>query len=107
MKIRHLDGIKGSFYISNAELVWMGISIGISLTLSLLIPFPISIVAIIGTFLLLNFYLRRRIIARMGGMMGTGMFRPGTQHKQIAHPALRSYLQNISGKNLQVLTCGQ
>lgn len=92
----------------------MGISIGISLTLSLLIPFPISIVAIIGTFLLLNFYLRRRMIARMGGMMGTGMFSPiyepikyycmscGTQHKQIAHPALRSYLQNISGKNLQV-----
>jgi hypothetical protein len=89
------------------QLVWMGIFIGISLTLSLLIPFPISIVAIIGTFLLLNFYLRRRMIARMGGM--TGMFSPtstygsmkyycmscGTQHKKIACPKCGSRMKRI------------
>jgi hypothetical protein len=93
------------------QLIWLGISIGISLTLSLLIPFPISIVAIIGTFLLLNFYLRRRMIARMGGnsMMGAGMFSPtstygpmkyyymscGTQHKQIACPKCGSKMKRI------------
>lgn len=95
------------------QLIWMGISIGISLTLSLLIPFPISIVAIIGTFLLLNFYLRRRMIARMGSinnsMMGAGMFSPtstyglmkyycmscGTQHKQIACPKCGSKMRRI------------
>jgi len=55
-----------------------------------------------GTFLLFSYYLKRRMIARMGGisnsMMGAGMFSPtstygpikyycmscGTQHKQIA-----------------------
>jgi hypothetical protein len=90
----------------------MGISIGISLTLSFLIPFPISIVAIIGTFLLLNFYLRRRMIAKMGGinniMMGTGMFGPssngpmkyycmrcGTRHKQRACPNCGSKMKRI------------
>jgi hypothetical protein len=95
------------------QLVWMGISIGISLTLSVLIPFPISIVAIIGTFLLLNFYLRRRMIAKMGGinntMMGTGMFGPtstygpmkyycmscGTRHKQRACPKCGSKMKRI------------
>ena len=95
------------------QLVWMGISIGISLTLSLMIPFPISIVAIIGIFLLLNFYLRRRMIARMGGIndstMGAGMFNPtstyrpvkyycmscGTQHKQIACPKCGSKMKRI------------
>jgi hypothetical protein len=95
------------------HLIWMGMSIGISLTLSSLIPFPISIVVIIGTFLLLNFYLRRRMIARMGGinnsMMGAGMFSPtstygpmkyycmscGTQHKQIACPKCGSKMKRI------------
>jgi hypothetical protein len=98
---------------SNNIAVWMGISIGISLTLSLLIPFPISIVAIIETLLLLNFYLRRRMIVRMGGtnssMMGAGMFSLtstygsmkyyciscGTQHKKIACPKCGSRMKRI------------
>jgi hypothetical protein len=93
------------------QLIWMGISIGISLTLSLLIPFPISIITIIGTFLLLNFYLTRRMITRTGGinnsLMGAGMFNPtttygpmkyycmscGTQHKQIACPKCGSKMK--------------
>ncbi|HEY6163685.1 MAG TPA: hypothetical protein VIW25_02140, partial [Nitrososphaeraceae archaeon] len=49
------------------QLVWMGISVGISLTVSLLMPFPISLVTIIGAFLLINFYLRKRMMARMNG----------------------------------------
>lgn len=91
------------------QLIWMGISAGISLTLSLLIPFPISIVAIIGTFLLLNFYLRRRMMARMGSINNSMMFSPtstyglmkyycmscGTQHKQIACPKCGSKMRRI------------
>jgi predicted RNA-binding Zn-ribbon protein involved in translation (DUF1610 family) len=42
-------------------------SFGISLIISLVVPFPISIVAIMGTFLLLNIYLRKRMAARIGG----------------------------------------
>jgi hypothetical protein len=47
--------------------------------ISMLIPFSTSLVAVVGTFLLLTFYLRRRMIARMGSVKGTimtGMFSP-------------------------------
>src|SRR5687767_15770792 len=36
-----------------------------SLTISLLLPFPISLVSIIGVFILLNLYMRRRMMQRM------------------------------------------
>lgn len=93
-----LNSINKQFFIN--QLVWIGISFGISITISMLIPFPISLVAIVGTFLLLNFYLRKRMISRIGSVKGTiigGIFSPtssdggslkyycmscGTQHKQ-------------------------
>ena len=58
-------------YLFN-QIVWLGISLGISLTISVLVPFPISLVAIIGVFSLLNLlYMRRRMIRKMGmGMRG-------------------------------------
>ncbi|HYA83645.1 MAG TPA: hypothetical protein VEH06_09390 [Candidatus Bathyarchaeia archaeon] len=97
------------------QLVWIGISFGISIIISMLVPFPISLVVIVGTFLLLNFYLRRRMMARMGSLNGTsimgGMFSPttsygssalkyycmscGTQHKQIACPKCGSKMRSI------------
>jgi hypothetical protein len=54
------------------QLTWMGISIAISLTISMLLPFPISLVAIIGIFIMLNFYLRKRMMKTNG--MGMGIF---------------------------------
>jgi hypothetical protein len=50
----------------------MVISLGISLTISILVPFPISLVAIIGIFSLLNLvYMRRRMTRKMSmGMRG-------------------------------------
>jgi hypothetical protein len=70
-----------SNYNNNAQfflnvIMWLGISLGISLTISLLLPFPISLVAIIGMFILLNLYLGRRMMQRMGmtGRRGGGMF---------------------------------
>ncbi|HXX95781.1 MAG TPA: zinc ribbon domain-containing protein [Candidatus Bathyarchaeia archaeon] len=97
------------------QLVWIGISFGISITISMLVPFPISLVVIVGTFLLLNFYLRRRMMERMGSLNATsimgGMFSPtaaygssalkyycmscGTQHKQVACPECGSKTRRI------------
>jgi hypothetical protein len=57
-----------------AQLLWIGISFGISLTISLFLPFPISLVAIFGVFILLNMYMRRVMMRRMSGAAGTGMF---------------------------------
>jgi len=52
------------------QIMWMGISFGISISISLLLPFPISLVTIIGVFILLNFYMRNRMMRNMG--VGTG-----------------------------------
>jgi hypothetical protein len=94
-------------------MMWLGISIGISLTISMLVPFPISLVAIIGVFILLNFYMRKRMMKRMG-MGGGGMFGSissssmfgenslkyycmscGTQHKQAACPKCGSKMKRV------------
>ncbi|HEX5976281.1 MAG TPA: hypothetical protein VFY68_03340 [Nitrososphaeraceae archaeon] len=45
-------------------MIWLGISLGISLTISFLLPFPMSLVVIIAVFVLLNFYMRRRLMQR-------------------------------------------
>jgi hypothetical protein len=45
-------------------MIWLGISLGISLTISFLLPFPTSLVVIIAVFVLLNFYMRRRLMQR-------------------------------------------
>src|ERR671914_2626977 len=52
------------------QMIWIGISIAISLTLSFLLPFPRSLIAIIGVFIAMSYYIRRRQMRRMG-MMGS------------------------------------
>jgi hypothetical protein len=54
------------------QIVRLVIFLGISITISVLVPFPISLVAIIVVFSLLNLlYMRRRMVKRMGmGMRG-------------------------------------
>ncbi|HYV52009.1 MAG TPA: hypothetical protein VE971_01835 [Candidatus Eisenbacteria bacterium] len=108
-----LSSVNTQFFIN--QLVWIGISFGISITISMFVPFPISLVVIVGTFLLLNIYLRRRMMARMGSLNATsimgGMFSPtaaygsstlkcyciscGTQHKQVACPECGSKMRRI------------
>jgi hypothetical protein len=84
------------------QMIWMGISFGISIAISMLVPFPISLVIIMGVFILLNLYMRNRMMRRMG--MGSGMLfgsmssmfngnsvryycmSCGMQHKQAACP---------------------
>ena len=95
------------------QIIWMGISFGISIAISMLVPFPISLVTIIGVFILLNFYMRKRMIGRMG-MRGGGIFGSvssssmfgdsslkyycmscGTQHKQVACPKCGSKMKRV------------
>jgi hypothetical protein len=91
--------------------MWIGISFGISLAISIILPFPISLVAIIGVFILLNFYMRKRMMRRMGmGMFGSmsssSMFSYdnslkyycmscGTKHKQAACPKCGSKMKRV------------
>ncbi|MGD9534243.1 MAG: hypothetical protein AB7V56_10790 [Candidatus Nitrosocosmicus sp.] len=42
------------------QLVWIGISIGISLLISLFVPFPFSVIGIIIVLVLMGYYFRRR-----------------------------------------------
>jgi 4-hydroxybenzoate polyprenyltransferase len=53
------------------QMIWIAISIAISLTLSFLLPFPLSLVTIIGVFLAMNYYIRRWQMRRMGMMGGS------------------------------------
>jgi hypothetical protein len=90
------------------QLMWFGISIAISITISLLLPFPLSLVVIIVVFILLNFYMRRRMMRRKGiggsGMFGS-MFRDnslnyycmscGAKHKEAACPKCGSKMKRV------------
>ena len=81
-------------FLSN-QIMWLAISFGISFALSMILPFPISFVAMIGVFLSMNYFMRRRAIGRMGmgmgmrGGFGSGMFGVGG-----------------SGVRYQCLSCG-
>jgi 4-hydroxybenzoate polyprenyltransferase len=48
------------------QMIWIVISLAISLTLSFILPFPLSLVAIIGVFIAMNYFIRRRQMRSMG-----------------------------------------
>jgi hypothetical protein len=90
--------------------MWLGLSLGISLAISLIIPFPLSLVVIIGVFILLNFYMRKRMMGRMGaGMFGSMSsssgfgdnslkyycMNCGTKHKEAACPKCGSKMKRV------------
>lgn len=95
------------------QLIWIGISIGISLAISRFLPFPISIVAIIGVFIMLGYFMRKRSMRKMGmrggrtGTFGSMSHAPsdsslkyyciscGTQHKQTECPKCGSKLKRV------------
>jgi hypothetical protein len=66
-----MDGSNKQFLAN--QLMVMAISFGISIAISILVPFPISLAVIIGVFILFNFYMRNRMMRKMGtGTGGTG-----------------------------------
>ena len=97
------------------QLLWIGISSGISLAISLLLPFPVSLAAIFGLFILLNMYMRRIMLRRMSSAGATGILGSmsprfssnnssslkyhsiscGTQHKEIACPSCGSRIKKV------------
>jgi hypothetical protein len=100
----------GQFLFS--QLLWLGISLGISMAILMLLPFPISLVAILGVIILLNFYFGRRMIRGMGmGKRGTAFgsvssmsenslvkyycMSCGVQHRQPACPRCGSKMKRV------------
>jgi hypothetical protein len=59
-------------------MAWLAISLGISIVISFLIPFPYSFVVIIGFFLGINYFMRKKQL-RMMGMGGMGSFLGGRE----------------------------
>ena len=78
------------------QMMWFGISIAISITISILLPFPISLVTIIGVFILLNFYMRKRMMSRMG-RGGVGMF--GSMSSMFGGNSLKYYCMSCGTKH--------
>lgn len=97
------------------QLIWIGISIGVSFAISRILPFPISLVAIIGVFLLLGFLMRSNAMRKIGmrsrdqsgifgsinpGTSGDRALRYyclscGTQHNQIECPKCGSKMKRV------------
>ncbi|NAL78874.1 hypothetical protein [Nitrososphaera sp. AFS] len=99
-------GINNKQFLLN-QIIWIGISLGISIIISILLPFPISLVAIVGVFILLSFYMRKIKMKRMGsgeGIFGSGIgsdklkyycMNCGSQHCQAACPKCGSQMKRV------------
>jgi|SRR5579883_3038624 hypothetical protein len=88
------------------QLMWIGISFGISIGISLVVPFPFSLPIIIFVFIALSYYMRKR---QLGAGSGRGLFNPmprygsgsvdyyciscGTKHNQAACPRCGSRMK--------------
>jgi len=94
------------------QLMWLAISLGISIAISALVPFPLSIVAIFGVFLAMGYYIRRRQLQRLGAAGGADPFASmsssgatvvdylcmncGIKHKEISCPKCGSKSKRAS-----------
>jgi hypothetical protein len=87
------------------QLKWMGIYVGIGFAISLVLPFPLSLVGALGAFLLLNFIRTRRMLKRSGIDM-KGLFRSlsSTSHSMYGYNALKYYCMSC-GKEHKEIAC--
>lgn len=98
------------------QLKWIGIYIAIGFAISLVLPFPISLVGALGAFLFINFIRTRRMLKRSGIDM-KGLFKSlssvyspssygynplkyycmgcGKEHKEIACPNCGSKMKRV------------
>jgi len=79
------------------QMMWFVISIALSLIISILLPFPLSLVTVIGVFILLSFYMRKRMMRRTGG--GAGMF--GSGSSMFGDNSLKYYCMSCGTKHNQ------
>jgi hypothetical protein len=57
-----------------SQMMWIAISLAISFAISMILPFPISLVVIVGFFLGMSYFMRRVQMRRMGTMGSRGGF---------------------------------
>jgi predicted RNA-binding Zn-ribbon protein involved in translation (DUF1610 family) len=78
---------------------WLGIYFAIAVTISILVPFPYSLLILIGVIMGLAYYRRKKLMQKMGATSGSffgGVFGQkgvdyyclncGTKHNQLACP---------------------
>jgi len=60
------------------QIMWIGISLAMSFAISWFVPFPLSLVVIIGMFMGMNYFIRKRQMRRLGmasrSLFGTSIF---------------------------------
>lgn len=94
------------------NILMISISLVISFTISVLLPFYIALPVIIVVFILINFYMRNRMMKKMSGGGGGGMFGSlsspfsgntvnyycmscGTKHKEASCPKCGSKMKRV------------
>ena len=98
------------------QLKWIGIYMSIGAAISLVLPFPVSLIAALGAFFLLNFIRTRRMLKKSGvdikglfrsfssaSMGGGGQYTPikyycmscGKEHREIACPNCGSKMKRV------------
>lgn len=83
--------------------MWMGVSIALSLLLSFFLPFYIALPLLIGIFIGINYYLRRRMMKRVGAYFPSLDLNPvkyycmvcGTKHREVACPNCGSKMKRV------------
>ena len=77
--IGRIDGVNmdsGTKRFLVQQLMWIGVSFAISIAISLVVPFPYSLPVIIGLFIMVGYYVRKRQLRAGGG----GIFGPMQQY---------------------------
>jgi uncharacterized RDD family membrane protein YckC len=81
------------------QIIWMRISFGIGIAITLLLPFPISLVTIIGVFILLNFYMTNRMMRNMGIGIGRVGMSGSVSSSSMSGSTLRYYCMRCETEN--------
>ena len=90
-------------------LLWIGSSLGIIFAILFYIPYPLSIILAIASFILLNFYFRKKVIKRVNTRFGNASRYPssslsyfcincGTEHNEFACPKCGSKMKRADFK---------
>jgi hypothetical protein len=87
------------------QLKWIGIYIVIGVAIALVLPFPISLVGALGSFLVLNFLRTRRTLKRAGIDM-KGLFRSSTSSASMysGYAPIKYYCMSC-GKEHKEIAC--
>ena len=85
----------------------MAIYVAIALAISFIVPFPVSFIAIMGTILFVDYYIRRRHFGRIGLSQYSKFGGIGNQSS--SHSSLNYYCMNCGTKHnrVHVLNAGQ